>query len=29
MHTPRHHVNYFAVNVKYVDEGKKYTKTLA
>jgi len=23
-----HHVNYFAINVRYVDEGKNYTKTL-
>jgi len=24
-----HYVNYFAINVRYVDEGKNYTKTLA
>ena len=25
----RHHVNYFAINVRYADEGKYYIKTLA
>jgi len=24
----RHHVNYFAINVRYLNEGKSYTKTL-
>jgi len=25
MHTPAPHVNYFAINVKYLDEGKNFS----